>query len=355
MRDTDAFARLASVAGAHGVTPGALDGPVLGYRHRARLAVRGRAGSPKVGIFQEGSHRIVDIPRCGVHHPQVNATAAVVRDAIRHCGVEPYVEGPHRGLVRYLQITVDPGTQRVQLVVVTNDAGPDSARPLLGELVERLGDRLHSLAWNGQPLRSNAVLGPRTELIHGPPALELAIGGAHAHFPPAAFMQNNLPLYGRIVEQVHAWVPDGARVVEYYAGVGAIGLGVVGRSATVAFNELAAASLEGLGLGLAALPPSLRERTRVLEGDAALHAGALRDADTVIVDPPRRGLDGGLLDALCEQPVGSLLYVSCGLSSFERDTAALTGRGDYRLDALVVADLFPFTGHVESVARFVAG
>jgi len=38
--------------------------------------VRGRATSPKIGIFQEESHRIVDVPRCVVHHPLVNEVAA---------------------------------------------------------------------------------------------------------------------------------------------------------------------------------------------------------------------------------------------------------------------------------------
>jgi hypothetical protein len=44
------------------------EGPAFAHRHRARLSVRGRATSPKIG-FQEGSHRIVDIPRCLMHFP----------------------------------------------------------------------------------------------------------------------------------------------------------------------------------------------------------------------------------------------------------------------------------------------
>ncbi len=54
----------------------------FGYRHRKRLAVRGRAASPKIGIFQEGSHRVVDIPRCLVHHPLVNEVAAITKETL---------------------------------------------------------------------------------------------------------------------------------------------------------------------------------------------------------------------------------------------------------------------------------
>jgi tRNA/tmRNA/rRNA uracil-C5-methylase (TrmA/RlmC/RlmD family) len=51
-----------------------LEAPPHAHRHRARLMVRGRARSPKVGLFQAGTHRIADIPGCPVHHPLVNST-----------------------------------------------------------------------------------------------------------------------------------------------------------------------------------------------------------------------------------------------------------------------------------------
>ncbi|HVM64194.1 MAG TPA: hypothetical protein VMU14_04980, partial [Acidimicrobiales bacterium] len=77
----EALARDAGLA-----PPSVVEGPPFGWRHRARLMVRGRATSPKVGIFQEGSHRIVDMPQCLVHHPGVNVVAAAAKAAIRATG-----------------------------------------------------------------------------------------------------------------------------------------------------------------------------------------------------------------------------------------------------------------------------
>ena len=91
--------------------------PGLGHRHRARLAVRGRARSPKIGLFEAGSHRIVDTPRCAVHHPRINETVAVLKRAIRDAGVEPYREATHGGALRYVQIVVERETERVQVVL----------------------------------------------------------------------------------------------------------------------------------------------------------------------------------------------------------------------------------------------
>src|SRR5262245_65271066 len=84
----DALAALARETGL--AVPVPIEGAPFGYRLRARLAVRGRATSPKIGLFQEGSHRIVDIPRCPIHHPLVNVVAAEARRAIRATGTPPY-------------------------------------------------------------------------------------------------------------------------------------------------------------------------------------------------------------------------------------------------------------------------
>ena len=112
-----------------------VEGGALGHRHRARLMVRGRARSPKIGIFQAGSHRIVDTPRCAVHHPRINEAAAALKTAIRETGSEPYADRPHRGQVRALQVVIERGTQSAQVTVVTRDESAAEAGPLLDKVL----------------------------------------------------------------------------------------------------------------------------------------------------------------------------------------------------------------------------
>jgi 23S rRNA (uracil1939-C5)-methyltransferase len=351
----DAAARaLATVAHAAGLPrPVGLEGAAAGFRHRARLAVRGRAASPKVGIFQEGSHRIVDIPGCLVHHPLVNEVAAAVKRAVRHTGVAPYADGPRRGRLRYLQVVVERATGRAQVVLVANDDSPDSLATLAGALAADLGGRLHSLWWNGNTSPGNAILGSRWHRWSGPEAVCETLGGARAFYPPGAFGQANLDLAGRLIAVVHGWVPDGSRVLELHAGVGAIGLGLVGRARHVAFNEASAAGLAGLALGLDVLAPGDRARTTVLPGMAAEHLDRLAEADVVICDPPRRGLEAALLARLAAAPPARLALVSCNLDAFLREARTLLDAGRTRLAAVVPVALFPWTDHVETVALFV--
>jgi 23S rRNA (uracil1939-C5)-methyltransferase len=90
----------------------------------------------------------------------------------------------------------------------------------------------------------------------------------------------------------------------------------------------------------------------VLPGAAGEVIESASGADVVIADPPRKGLDRGLLEHLSRQPPRLFLYVSCGLESLVEDTASLTSGGKLSLRGLTAFNLMPFTEHVESVARF---
>jgi tRNA/tmRNA/rRNA uracil-C5-methylase (TrmA/RlmC/RlmD family) len=117
-------------------------------------------------------------------------------------------------------------------------------------------------------------------------------------------------------------------------------------------NEVSPHSLRGLALGLADLDPASRAKVEVVPGPAGDTVLAASDADVVIADPPRKGLDRELLEYLCERPPQQLVYVSCGLESFLADTERLTSRGRLRLRSLTAFNLMPYTEHVETVARF---
>ncbi|KAF6252247.1 hypothetical protein COO60DRAFT_1644211 [Scenedesmus sp. NREL 46B-D3] len=144
-------------------------GPVHGWRCRAKLAVRGSAAAPQLGLFQANSHDLVPIPECRAHHPRINQAAQLVRQLAAALRVSPYSEpgsssssggssgggssSRRGGHLRYIQATVlpskagcraedDPGAQ-VQLVLVW--AAPDASHPSAAE-ARRLAAALWSQA-----------------------------------------------------------------------------------------------------------------------------------------------------------------------------------------------------------------
>jgi 23S rRNA (uracil1939-C5)-methyltransferase len=323
--------------------------PGYGHRHRARLAVRGNAHNPKIGLFQADSHRIVHTPHCPVHHPLINEACFEIREAIRETETPPYADRPHRGALRYLQLVVERARNRVQVVLVGCGTSPDVLGELPAAVERRLGKRLQGLFFNAQPERSNAILGPTMTLLAGEPTIRESIRGVDVYFPPGAFGQNHLPLFECAVDRIAELVPSDSTIAEYYCGVGSIGLTLLGEARAVRFNERSPDGLSGLELGLAGRPEEERARATVLPGTAGERLDGLAGADLVLVDPPRRGLDESLRVALADAPPARLVYLACGLESLISDLSVLQQSGALALRGLEVFDFFPFTQHVETL------
>jgi tRNA/tmRNA/rRNA uracil-C5-methylase (TrmA/RlmC/RlmD family) len=345
---------LDELARSHGLPPvQVVSGPTAGFRHRARLAIRGRLSTPKLGLFEMDTHRVVHIPNCSVHHPLINQVANVVRRALVDARVTSYSDGAHLGLARYLQVVVERSSQTAQVVIVANSATPEPLAECASLIRERLGADLHSLWFNSNLERSNTILGTDFHRWFGPEGVVERFGGAAVHYPPGAFGQNNLDVAELIIAHVREQIPVGSRVVEFYAGVGAIGLSVLQQVGDITLNELSPDSLHGLELGLAQLNAAERAKISVLPGEAAIKPES--DFQIVIADPPRKGLSPELMEHLGNHPPEGLIYISCGLESLLRDAAQLISRGKLRLVSLTAFNLMPFTEHVETVARFERG
>jgi 23S rRNA (uracil1939-C5)-methyltransferase len=275
-----------------------------------------------------------------------------MRRALVDARLTSYSDKAHMGLARYLQVVVERSSQSAQVVVVANSTHMEPLVPCFELLRERLGPNLHSLWFNSQMDRSNNILGTAFQRWHGPESVVERFGGAAIHYPPGAFGQSNLEIAETIIDHVRSLVPEGARVAEFYAGVGAIGLSMLARIDEIHFNEVGAASLRGLELGLASLDLGARAKVHVTPGTAGAACTAAAHAQVVIADPPRKGLDPELTMFLTANPPERLIYVSCGFESLQRDTAVLTSSGKLRLCKLTAFNLMPFTEHIETVACF---
>ncbi len=329
-------------------------GQSAGFRLRARLAIRGRVGSPKLGLFEQGTHRVVHIPKCSVQHPLINAVAGVVRRALAECRVSCYSDKAHLGIARYLQVTVERRSQSAQLVLAANCETMEPLAACFALIAQRLGASLHSLWFNANVGESNTILGPAFQKWCGPESVVDSFGEASVHYPPGAFVQNNPQIAERIIAHVRTHIPQGARVAEFYAGVGAIGLSVLSRAGELLMNEISPQALQGLQMGIAGLAAADRARIRIVPGAAGAAFASAAGAAVVIADPPRKGLDPELTQYLTDHPPARFIYVSCGLDSLKADTARLLSGGKLRLAALSAFNLLPFTEHVESVAIFEA-
>ncbi len=319
---------------------------VIGWRCRGKLAVRGTMENPLIGLYEAGTHHVVDIPLCRVHHPQINVAMEQVKKWIRDEKIQPYDEIAQKGLLRYIQCVVERSSNKIQLTLVLNTSTPEKIRSSLNQLWSQAPELWHSLWVNVNTQRTNAIFGQDWLLIKGEEYVWETLAGIDVCFHPANFAQANLDVFEQMLKDLKAKIPDCKKIVEYYAGVGVIGLCLAKKAQQVfccEINPFAEASFEN--------SRGQSSNISFFKGPVVDHLQLLKETDIVIVDPPRKGLDRPLLKALSENnSTEELWYISCGWPSFKRDCEELL-KG-WKLHSAKAYLFFPGTNHLEVLAHF---
>lgn len=312
---------------------------VEAYRLRAKLVV----GPRGIGLFASGTHEIVDTPACVVLRPVVARAVAALR------GLD---------LARAGVTTVD--LREVDDGVLLTLAAADTAA--LGDLVALLHARVPALVGLGVSSReadSPRLLGRAPQVLAGPSAARHRLDpsapyhyaghGAFTQAHPAQLVALHQHLQAELTGRLGSLA--GRRLLELYAGTGALGLRLAAEGARVTLVE---AFAPGMALAArAAAEQGLSLET--LASDAAAALGRLTSSgarfDAVLVNPPRRGLAPVVRRALVEHAPQLLLYVSCAPATLARDAAHFARLG-LRLATVAPYDMIPLSDAVESVAVF---
>lgn len=315
-----------------------------GWRTRAKLAVRGTTIDPQIGLFQQGTHQIIPVSHCPLHHPAINRAYKSVYDTMKHRGIIPYCEKSGGGQLRYVQFVVERKTRRIQLtlVVVKED-------PFIEKWVKQLyiEGGFHSIWLNIQSEATNTIFGDRWKLYEGEPYIEDRIADITFSFHPACFMQAHLSLFEDLIRSVQRHIFTHKHVLDLYAGVGIIGLNCAVKSKAVSCVEYNPYAQECFDLSLWKCLPEMQKKVQFFQGPVEKYLDMIQDAEVVIVDPPRKGLEASVLQAiLAAKKTEQLIYISCHPLSFFRDCAQLLEKG-WRVALAETYLLFPGSDHIE--------
>lgn len=324
--------------------------PLVGYRTRAKLVVR----DERIGLYaREGGHALVDIPSCRVLPEVLARTVEEVRRRLRG-------DAALRRAVLALDAreALDAGgAPSVLLTLVVDERAPEEVADGLAEAIREAVPELAVLALSPRARRSPALLGRSPRVIAGAPEVDdvVEVAGRKVTTPavPGGFAQAHrgqaARLRDRILEALaEALTLDGARVVDAYAGAGALGLGLAAAGARVLLVESFAPALER------AKASAERQGLRVstAAGDAAVVLASLarrgKRADAVVLNPPRRGVSPDVRVAAAQLAPARLVYVSCEPDTLARDLDHLARLG-YAARTLEPFDMIPLSREVESL------
>jgi 23S rRNA (uracil1939-C5)-methyltransferase len=345
----DAFRAFPSLAALQ-VPPVVGSPKAFGYRNQAKLVARQTARGLLLGIYRPGSHQVVDIRACPVHHPLITRVLEAVARLLERYAIPIYDERNGTGVLRYVVVRVSNWTRLAQVILVTRERTLPQARALVRDLQRVPG--IASVVQNVNADPGNVILGAQFVALTRETALTERLGILKLKTHAGAFVQANVAVARKLYEQALAWAAPTAEdtCIDLYCGVGALTfylatasrlvfgieaspVAVVDAKSNVRLNGFHNVRFE---CGeVAALLPEVRER--------------VPRVDVVTLNPPRKGADPPTRAAIVGCAPARIVYVSCDPRTLARDLDWFATHG-FRPVEVQPFDLLPQTEHVECVA-----
>ena len=322
----------------HNVTlPGEIevycDNVAYGYRNKVEFSWYSEAGkygdTLDLAFFRRGSKGKIIVDGTSLARPEINNLARAIRDLLRHKHISA------RQLKTLLIRCDQSGSCVWQLYlkgrlpeIIT--AGEAATLPAQG------GEVIYS-----DP-RSPASRITERLVCFGNTTLTDTILGVPFRYACEGFFQVNLPVYEQALRDMRQWVPlaTDQPILDFYAGVGTIGLTISGDNVTLV--EINADAVREMQRNITELD---RTDARAVLAPSEQALDHITGREIVIVDPPRAGLHPDVITTLLQQLPPRILYLSCNPVTQARDVALL--QQNYRIVHHRGYNFFPRTPHSE--------
>jgi 23S rRNA (uracil1939-C5)-methyltransferase len=322
----------------------AIYGPAWGYRDRARIGVRlvPKKGGVLVGFHERRSSYIADMRSCEVLPRHISDLLPALRELVGGLSI------PDR--LPQIEIAVGDGVTVLVFRNLLPLTAADEAQ------LAAFGDAhgVHIWLQPGGPDTAHPLdRGEASVLAYTLPEFDLSLD-----FRPTDFTQVNVHINRILIRRAMQLLDPrpGERIADLFCGLGNFSLPIARRGAHVigveGSDSLVARAGEnarknGLGESCEFHAANLFEATE----DSLAALGSL---DKLLIDPPREGAIA-VVKALGEQGPARIVYVSCNPATLARDAGVLVHEKGYRMKGAGIANMFPQTSHVESIALFERG
>lgn len=327
------------------------------YRNKVQLPIGLINGEVKIGFFAPRSHDIIDMESCLIQDEIGDKVVKLTREWIEKFNIRPYnVDGEYdeKGIVRHIMIRRGFTTNEVMIVLVTNGETLPHKEEFIDLMVKNIPG-IKSIIQNINSKKTNVILGLESKTLWGEDTISDYIGDFRFNISPLSFFQVNPiqteVLYGKALE--YANLTGNEEVFDAYCGTGTITLFLSQKAKKVYGVEIIPQAIDNAWINA---KENKVENVEFFVGESEVVIPDLINkgvkADVVVVDPPRKGCDKKLLDAITNIDAKKIVYVSCDPSTLGRDLQVLEENGYKTLEVQPV-DMFPNTAHIENVALLI--
>lgn len=318
------------------------------YRNKAQFPV---SIDGKLGFFATHSHRIIPCGDCLLQPEVFNLIAKITTDWISKFNISIYNSEAKSGLLRHIYTRIGTRTGEIMVCAVINGSSLPFADEWISALKNAIGKNLKSVQLNINTADTNVILGEKCVTLLGEDYITDILCDIKIRLSPLSFYQVNPAMAEKLYERAKDYAqPDGKTILDLYCGAGTIGLSMANKAKKV--------------IGVEIVPKAINDAKFNAENNGIENAEFLcMDAtaagekfssegfspDVVILDPPRKGCTEELINTVTRKFAPErVVYVSCDVGTLARDIKIFTKLG-YTLKEYTPADLFPRTGHVETV------
>lgn len=322
------------------------------YRNKVQYPFgRDENGNCIFGYYARRSHRIIQHDDCPLQDGIFTEIAQFCAETADKMFIRAYDEESGKGVLRHIVMRKNrKGEISVCLVAAENH----KKIKLLSESLVSKFPQIIGIHLNINKRRDNVIFGEETICLSGKEALTDTLCGKTFELSPRAFFQVNAEmaekLYNRAKELANLQ-KEGGIILDLYCGAGTIGISVAGEKDRLCGVEIIEAAIENAKKN-AALNGRSEANTLFVCGDAAVGVSECRkrfgDPNTIIVDPPRKGLEKNVIETIVSAKPEKIVYISCDPATLARDCAIFAESG-YMTEEATPFDLFPRTGHVETI------
>lgn len=329
------------------------------YRNKIHLQVHREGGKTKLGFFQEGSYQLaagLGQQTCLLVDQRINQVITTLEILLNETSKnqgqvpEPFHWRTQTGLLRHVMIRRGHVSGQIMVVLVTSDQRWPGAKAFAQSLVQHHPEVV-SVIRNINTSPERVVLGSENQVLAGQETILDTLNGLTYKISATSFYQINSAqtevLYNKALEL--ADLRGDELVVDAYCGIGTIATFLARHARQVIGLEIIPTAVEDAREN-AALNNQTNTEFRLGPVEKLLPQMVQRGLkpDLVVLDPPRKGCDTAVLEALAQSQVPRLVYVSCDPATLARDLGMLDQLG-YQTQMAQPVDLFPWTSHVETV------
>ena len=322
----------------------------LHYRNKVQFPFgRDERGNLIAGLYQQGSHRIIDIDECLIENTEADQIVRLIKKLCIEHNIEAYDQKYRKGFMRHVMVRKGIVTNQLMVVLVTGKINFPEKQIFIDALLKAFPN-IRTIVQNINPEFTDVVLGYREHILFGDGYIEYELSGLKFKIAAKSFFQVNPfqtdKLYARALSIANLTPTD--VVLDAYSGVGTITLLAAKQAKHVTGVEIVRDAVLN-----AIENAKLNEIRNVsfIEADAAPYlverAAKGKTYDVLFVDPPRNGCDEGFLRSVKVIKPKRFVYISCEPSSLARDIKYLSDT--YEVKYVQPVDMFSQTYHVESI------